>query len=201
METKNIIGFVVLGLIIVGAGYLNKPVVNVQVEPATQSTPSYGGTSPIILSDYLIVGGVKTSYRQAEYTATSSSVCKLQAPTNATSTLLTITAKTDKILIPSVPVLYISTSSATSVGYGSSTPSFIAAATVATTTPLFWVAPGIATTTGNVWGTTPNNLGDGRTDFVLAPSEWITFRLATTTPGTFAAGYLEGSCSAEFREF
>lgn len=171
------------------------------------STPSGEGqrfgslTGPIIYSDYLVVGGVKTSYRWAEFTATSSSICKLQAPTNATSTVTSIAVKVNTILIPSVPVLDVSTSSATSGGYGSSTPAFIASATPATTTPLYWVAPGNASTTVKLWGITPNSLGNGSVDFVVAPSEWITVKLATTTPGTFAAGYLTGVCSAVFREF
>ena len=161
---------------------------------------SFAGIGPVSNYDYSINGGVKNSYRYAEFTATSSVICKLQAPSNATSTPTSITVKTDSILIPGSQVFYVSTSSVASNGFASSTPAFIGNYAIATTSPAFWLYPGIiASTTAGVWGASDKI--NGTPTLVMYPNEWITVRVATSSAGTFAAGYLTGSCSAEFREY
>lgn len=65
---------------------------------------------------------------------------------------------------------------------------------------MFWtdrtVASSSLTVSNSIW--TTDMAKDGSDPFVLTPSQYLNFKIASGTPGTFAGGYLTGVCFATF---
>ncbi len=199
--------------------FLQKPSITTYVDNngKTQTVGSSGPESPY---NYQVVGGVKTYWVSQAINASSSIACAFGNPTNqftanglstttgATSTLTYASMRVDSNGLGS-QTIDISTSTATVLGsganvsyafLGSTTPSFIYAATVGTgRSDIIWSNP-IATTSTKIIGMNYNNYDlTGRSVTMVGPNEGVTFRIATGTPGVFAASsYPTGMCEAEF---
>lgn len=168
--------------------------------PAGQngSDGRYGALAgPDIPFTYLKWGGVQEVNASAALTATTTFLCQIQAPP-ATSTLRLATVRVDSNATGAF-TFDVSTSSALSGGYGSSTPAYIKAASVPATAdgaPFIWT-PDATTTPGTnsgLWGTV--SATGQRLDYIR-PNEYVTFRIATGTSGTISS-FATGQCQASF---
>lgn len=137
-------------------------------------------------------------------TATSSYVCAFKNPYNGTSTIVSLSAEATSNGIAVANNLYISTSSA---AIGTSSPALLSAFAMGTGQFSVELQKNSATTTlaGAIGGTTgdttllPGRTPQGASNYFLKPGEWVTFKIATTTGGTFSS-YLKGSCSAVIKK-
>ena len=197
--TAGVALVVALGAIwLVGAGKMGPP----GPQGPQGSEGKFGALAgPDIPSPYLQWGGVYEYRTGAAIAATSSMLCDLTSPP-ATSTprILGITFDSNDIGAFSMDI-----STTTSLGYGSSTPAFIASAPVAAAVirPVVWTFGTATTTSKGVWGSyNLSILSDagtqtGESSFSLPPNTHITFRVATATPRTLTA-YSTGHCSGAF---
>lgn len=163
------------------------PIVNVSVpDQRVGAVPTLDGVD----SPNVRVGGLGYYYYSQSIAATSSTICSVRvAATSTIAGAFTVNVRSNSMGY--TPLLDIATSTTQT---GTSTPAFVKAYTVPLLgSYLTWFAN--STTTGaNVIGNnvTMNSLSD----VVVFPGQFINVKLATSTPGTFAAGYLTGTCSA-----
>lgn len=133
--------------------------------------------------------------------ATSSVVCAIKNPYGATSTIkaLSLSVRSnglDDTTVSNKIVVSTSTSA-----FGSSTAALVHDHAIQDAFSFSWV-PNTATSTG----TGPSATGNSRllagmtasstSAYVLGPSEWITFKMSTSSAGTFAS-YMAGSCAVQ----
>jgi len=148
---------------------------------------------------FISIGGKRAySYSQAMI-ATSSTICAIQNPFRATSTITVLSAQSTSNGIAVANNLYVSTST---TQYGSSTPALVHAFAMGTGQWFLSFRGNSATTTGGTGGTNsadllPGMYPNGSSRYILGPSEWVTFRIATSTAGTFAS-YNTGTCTGLF---
>lgn len=164
--------------------------------PTDQPEPQPGATADIS-SPYLQWGGVSQYSVGVSPTATSSVFCSILLPTTAgTSTILGVSFRTISNGLGS-QVFYISTSTTV---VGSSSPALISAASIPAAGGVIAWQPGIQSTSSpDVLGNLESIVGNkGMTPFIILPGQRVNFRVATNTPGTFAA-YLGGKCTARFQ--
>lgn len=154
--------------------------------------------------------GICYGYVQVNMVPTTTA-CILRNPINATSTILSWTAKVTANNLgdatgPAAGTTHtfdVSTTTVRSRGYGSTTPIIFRGGTAtglltgAEPRNYYWV-PGIATTTKDVEGA--QNVYPLGQELYLAANEYLTMRIATGTSGTFASTALVGTCSAVFQE-
>lgn len=148
---------------------------------------------------YVNIGGSRYYYYKQTMTATSSVICSIRNPFNATSTPLNysavITANPAAGLGIAANILDLSTST---TQYGTSSPALIKAYNLAAgaqaTIP--WTQNG-TTTNANIIGF--NGLNLGVSDVFLRPGEYLNFKNSTSTAGVDAGGYYTGVCSALFK--
>lgn len=151
-------------------------------------------TGPDIPSPYIRWGGVEEWNATVPLSATSSVIAAIQNPAAATSTVAGLYCNVSVNGIATDVTFDISTSS---TAFGSSTPAFVYAGTITASKQksIAWLT-GIGTTTNtNILGE-DKFLKTGESPYILGPSEYMTFKLATGTPGTFAS-YMTGSCSMQ----
>lgn len=144
---------------------------------------------------YTSIGGYKEYRGTQSLTATSSFICSLRNPYNATSSIVALSAESTANGIGVTNALYISTSTS---AYGTSTPALVAAFPMGTGQWSVEMAKNTASTTAGaevLSGMTTN----GTSNYILGPSEWITWKIATTTGGTFTS-YNVGTCSAAIKK-
>lgn len=189
---KAVIGAVVALLVAVGFVVVDKN--------DSQPVANNGGNvtlgalaGPDIPSPYLSWGALQDWRSFFDPVASSSAVCSYQATATSTLDGLGLAVDTNGL---GAQRIYISTST---TRFGSSTPAIAildVPATVSTSFPFIraW-QPGIATSTAE------DILGDtmpprGISPYVIGKDQYVTWRVATATPGTFAA-YLAGKCSVK----
>lgn len=165
------------------------------------AVPTLDGVS----SPYSSISGFREYRETRSLTATSSHICAFQNPFGATSTIASLSAKSTNAGIAEANNLYISTSSA---AFGSSTAALVSAFAMGTGQWNVEFQQNSATTTGSTINgamttadTTllPGLRADGSSAYILGPTEWVTFRIATSTAGTFSS-YDAGTCSASFKQ-
>lgn len=181
------------GLIVLLGGLL---VTHQSSPPQSAPAQTYGSLAgPDIPFPYLQWGGVYAYNAGPSITATSSVLCSIQN-TVGTSTLDMAGIRFDSNGMGS-QTFDISTSSSQ---LGSSTIGFVIGATIGATptspTVFAWTPGDISTssTALRILGSAANNNTNGTTLFMWNTGDWLTFRIATATPGTFAA-YATGQCS------
>jgi hypothetical protein len=169
------------------------PVVNVTPKITVQSperqtlgaVPSFNSLN----SGYVNINGNEEFYYNQPMSATSSVPCSIQNPFNATSTVIVYGVKTSTNSF-GASVVDISTST---TGFASSTPAFVKGfSTGAGQYTIAWTANGTTTNTNTIGmraGATT-----GISDIILGPTEYINFRISTSSPGTFGT-YNIGSCT------
>lgn len=182
-----------LGLVVLLGGLvLGKPA------PApTVATPSFGALSgPDIPSPYLRWGDVLQWAAGPATNATSSVLCAIQN-TYGTSTILSAGIRVDTTGL-GAQTFDISTSSSASNGFASSTPALIYAGTLPVANATYrWMAGVLATTSSQITTLMPISTSNN-SPYIIAPNEYLVFKIATGTPGTFAS-YVTGQCTARFQ--
>lgn len=146
--------------------------------------------------------GVTTCFVRQAFTATSSAICTLTPPNNATSTVESLTIRPTGTNYLGAVTLDVSTSSNSVMKFGSSTPALAVKALSfnAAVQGYVWEPAATSTLTYDAAFTnklSPVNAYGGSTN-VIFPGQNVTVRIATSTPGTFPT-YQSGFCNAEFR--
>ena len=194
MNKQNLFLGGALVLIGVVAGSLSLGKTPVQVLNQIPALSNLGAVSTLDAVDnpYVSIGGVKTTFLVRQMQATSSVPCSFKNPYAATSTLLGFTADITTNGIATAQIVDVATSS---TALASSTPAFIYASAVGASAKrsLAWNGGGPAMT-----ATLVGPLADGNDGAIVGPSEFVNFRIATATPGTFSS-YFTGTCRAVFR--
>lgn len=174
------------------------PIVNVAAPKVTVNVPTPSpvatklGAVPTldgVDNPFVNIGGLRQYYYSQAMSATSSAACSIQNPFQATSTILSYTALVTANNLGS-QIFDISTSS---TAIASSSPAFIRAFPTGTGQfSTIWSPMG--TTTSTLIGGEPFRT-NGSSLVILGPTEYLTLRYATSTPGTFGA-YNVGACKA-----
>lgn len=159
---------------------------------------------PDISSEFWSAGALKRYSQEIPInTGTSSVLCAFENNFSGTSTIAHVGVDITRG-VTGANTIYISTTTAL-FPYGSSTPNLIADFRIPSgkTARIAW-NPNTATTTnaaGNPASAPPDVLAgisiSGASNYLIGPGEWLTVRVATGTPGTFATGFA-GTCGAEF---
>lgn len=140
---------------------------------------------------FVSIGGVRQYNYFQPIVATSSVFCSIKNPLNATATPLRLGATALTNALVTAQTFDISTSSS---AFGSSSPAFVRAYNTGTGSfTAFWTANGTTTNPLTI-GNAPVG-GNGNSNLILGPTDWITFKIATSSGGTFATAALTGNCS------
>jgi hypothetical protein len=199
MNTKNIVTSIVISVIVVFLGFTifgGKTTERVIVEKdGTRTVVGAVSTLDNVDLPYVSIGGNQQYYYSQRMFATSSVVCSIKNPFNASSTLASYGFSVTSNGIASAQSLGLSTSTS---AYGSSTPSYIRAFPAPASAFAGTWGGVIATSTGAAgvigmsgtatWGST------GQSDNIIGPSEYMNLRLSTTSAGTYPL-YYTGTCS------
>lgn len=165
------------------------------VTNSTQDTPYYS------------FGGIERyTYRQYML-GTSSSLCVQKNPWNATSTLegfdTYLASSSSTGLGIANLITDLSTTTALN-GYGSSSPAFVKAHTIVagsqdqvTWSPMMFASTTIVS--GMLFTDRFTGAASGTSPFIVKPGEYVTYRIASGTPGTFGT-YFIGYCDWNFRK-
>lgn len=194
MSNKQSLGAVLaVLLVLLGLGYAaTRP-----AHSPTSETPAPGALSSVDnLGPYINFGGVTEWNASGQPQATSSAFCSIQNRNFSTSTILAVGLRIDSTGL-GTQTFDIATST---TQFGTSTPALVYGATVpvASGGTYRWSPGGIATTSNQTTVLMPvGGLSNG-SPYVLAPNEYLNFRIASGTPGTFAS-YLTGKCTARFQ--
>lgn len=139
---------------------------------------------------YVSINGVRTYNYNQTMSATSSVVCSLRNPFQATSTLLSYSvAVNTNGLDGKSEFMFLSTSTASA---GTSTPAYVNAFDTGTAGGFTWSwQPSFASSTALQLGLDPVT---GLFDATIGPNDYLTLKIATSTAGTFVS-YLGGTCS------
>ena len=163
----------------------------------TQTRKNLTVTGTTTLYQYYSAGGIDYANVQVSFpAATSTYLCIQPNPWfgTGTSSLVSFMARITRGVL-GANTMSLSTTSA-SGGYGSSSPAFILDRAVASGAQdnIFWNGNSTTTSTRILPGT---DVTTGASLSVIGPSEYVSYRVATGTPGTFATPWA-GSCSFTF---
>lgn len=187
MKNKTLIVALVAILVIAIGGYVY-PQASQQIKETIVGAVS---TLDGVDNPFVSIGGGKYYYYFQPMTATSSTVCSIKNPFNATSTLVNYSIRVNANGL-GAQSLNLSTSS---TAYASSSPYFIKEVAIGTgQRDVVWI--GNATTTNTVLIGTAANNNVGISDNIIGPSNYLNLGVATSTgsAGIFSS-YLTGSCS------
>ncbi len=153
-----------------------------------------GSTSTLNLVDdpYTSIGGLQSYSKSVSLAATSSVFVSIKNPFAATSTVVLMSLQTTSNGM-GAQTFDVSTSS---TNVGSSTPALGYGVSVGATRTSYVWSPA-TTTNGTVIGAATS--GNGVSNIILGPNEYLNFRIASGTPGTFAA-YLKGNVNVLIRK-
>jgi hypothetical protein len=182
MDIKNLIIWI-LGLI-VGIGIALGVMA---VKPASHSLGALAG--PDIPYDHVCIGGVCTYSYKAAINASSSMPCSFPFPNAGTSSVTYAAIQVTGNGL-GTQTLDISTSSNP---YGTSSLPFVKARSIAGFASIAW-EPG-ATSSAQLSGV---NSATGELNTLGTSTDFLNFKVATATPGTFT-NYYTGTCIASFR--
>ena len=157
-----------------------------------QDGNSYGAVPTLdgVDNPFVSIGGVKEYYYSQGMLATSSVVCSIKNPFNATSTLLTYGAIVTSNGIAVTQRIDLSTSTSQ---YASSSPAFVKRFDTGTGQwSLQWTVG--TTTNSELIGMKHGNLTLGSSDVILSPSDYLNLRISTSSPGSVASPWI-GRCT------
>lgn len=172
-----------------GKDGVTKVVTQVVEKPASQTL---GAVSTLdgIFYPYVKIADSREYYWNTAFSATSSVVCSIQNPYKATSTIPRVSV-IGTVNSFGAHLLDISTSS---TAFGSSSPAFVKAFNTGTGQfNINWFANSTTTNTILI-GAKAGSL-NSVSDVILGPTEYLTVRIATSSPGTFGT-YNSGRCGA-----
>ncbi len=181
---------VIIAIAIGGYSYPNAP--TQVIKEVFGATSSLDGVN----SGYMRINGQREFRASVGMMATSSTVCAVQNPYNATTSIVAASAEVTSRggITASGHNFYISTSSS---AHASSTPALVSAYSMGTGQFSIEMAKNSATTSPVGAGNNTVLQGmslTGSSNYILGPSEWVTWKIGTTTAGTFSS-YMTGECS------
>ena len=191
-----IVALVAILVIAIGSYYFPQSTQQIIREKVIGAVATLDGVE----SGFMTINGNKQFRFAQPIQATSSVVCSLKNPYQATSSIDTIgITAANRGDLSAANNLFISTSS---TAYGSSTMAFAELFAMGTGQFSYSFSKNVATSTfasSNVMGAPlnvlPGRADNGASNYILGPNEWITWRIATSTAGTFGT-YMGGTCSA-----
>ena len=195
--TKKTLGIALIAIVIIAIAGLFFPKGDAVVQKIIVAVSSLDG----IDNPYVSINGNKSFYFSSSLQATSSFVCALQNPYRATTSIVALSAEATNRTggIAQANALYISTST---TAFGTSSPALVQAFAMGTGQWTLEFQKNTATTStaaSSGWGVhadlLPGMTTTGASNYILGPSEWITWKYATTTGGTYVT-YDTGTCSA-----
>ena len=140
-----------------------------------------------VTGNFWNVGGVEFYHADKGVNATTSAMCIFSNPFNATSSIVAFSAKIKGFT--AAVTLDVSTSSKS--GYTTSTPKLIHAFSIPTTGAEFqWQKGVMSTSSVNTYFPVPDS---GISPYFLLPGEFITLKIASSTPGNETIP--RGNCS------
>lgn len=147
---------------------------------------------------FVTIGGYPTFERKIPMSATSSVVCTIKNPFNATSTLVRFGASITTGIL-GTNAFSLSTTTGLN-GFGSSTPSLMRDHSVGSNTvdAVAWYPSSSTSTPVNVLSLLSGATGESFD--LIAPNEWVVYRIATTTSAGALATYYTGSCDYLFQK-
>lgn len=190
MNNSYKIGLIVVAIIAIGSYFF--PTGKTVVERVTEKL---GAVSTLdgVDSGETSIGGVEYNYVSVPLTATSSTICSIPVPENATSTLISWKAT---ILTGITGASNMSLSTSTN-GYATSSPFLILDRTVASGVgDQFSYTPAASSTNTRILPSSNNTTG--ASNVFLLPGERLNLRLATTTAAGALGAYYTGTCEAVF---
>jgi hypothetical protein len=195
MNNNKILGIALVAIAIIAIFGLFFPRVSQQVvQKIVGSVPTLDG----IDSPFITINGQREWRGTVSFTATSSVICSLKNPLAATSSIEYLSAEaTARGGLSQANNLTISTSTSQ---YATSTPYLLYDWAIGTGQwSVVFVKNSATTTAYNALynSTLPGLRSTGSSNYFLAPSEYINFVIATSSPGgggTFAS-YMTGKCT------
>lgn len=187
MNLKNVSVGVLMALVLVLG--MTFPRGNSVVRQIVGATPTLDGVD----APDVRIGGAGYVFKTVVMSATSSIPCSYQVTSTSSIQDLGINIKTNGM---GTQVVDFSTSS---TAFGSSTPAFIKAFTVtaATSYEIPWRGI-VSTTTQSLVGYSGGD-ATGQSNNIVYPGQYLNFRIATVTPGSFTT-YLVGNCSFSLKK-
>lgn len=144
-------------------------------------------------SPYVKIGGNERYYYSQTMVGTSSAVCQIKNPFNATSTLIGYSFQVTSNGL-GAQTIDVSTST---TAYGTSSPAYVKAYSAGS--GQFSVVWGRGATTTSVALIGNTGASQGFTHNVIGPNEYVNTKVATATPGTFSS-YYTGTCRGVFEK-
>lgn len=191
MKKNLLIGLVLI--VVLGLG-MTFPTGHIKVERVVENvgaTPTLDGVD----SPFVRIGGYGEYYYSQAIAATSSVPCSIKI--TATSTLVNYSVIASTNTFNTTFDISTSTSPFLAVGsYGSSSPAFVRAYATPNAVGFAMVWTGNGTTTSAKLVGTAVSANVGNTDNIIFPGQYLNMTIASTSPGTFAAGYMTGRCNA-----
>ena len=161
---------------------------------ATSTFPANAGNF-----SYRTSAGIDFADIQIPYEATSSIACRIVNPYGAATTSMLLFIGQNTVGVTGANLFTLSTTS-NAQGFGSSTRALINERSVGSLAQdtAVWTPRNTSTTSADaVDRLLQADTNDGVNPFILGPNEALSWRIATGSPGTFAA-YYTGTCSASF---
>lgn len=190
MKKTSIVALVVIAAIALG-GYFFPGVTTVVQE-------KLGATSSLdrVDSPFVSINGYRNYYYSQGINATSSVPCSVKVTATSTLVSYSVFAKTNTFNAATFDVSTSTSPFASGGTYGSSSPAYVRAFTTpnALGFSLVWAGNGTTTSTKLIGTTVSNNVNVS--DNIIFPGQYLNLTIATTSAGTFAAGYMAGTCSA-----
>jgi len=199
MNKILVIGLVAVGIIAVSGVFF--PQVTERIIERVETKLGAVSTLDGVDMPYVTIGGNKTYFYNQGMNASSSVVCSVKNPFQATSTLVNYSAGVTNNPLTGLK-LYFDLATSTNqyqAGFTTGTAFLYHAMIADGTDGAFSWSPRFGTSTVNelFWNTSMSggNMVSSTSPFIVGPNDYVTLRISTSTPGTFAS-YLTGSCSA-----
>lgn len=211
MQNKNlgILGSILAIALLIGGVMLLSRAGQSQPQQPSPSEVQKEGAIPgnNIDGSYFTVGGINYYYGRQTMAATSSSVCVFPNPFgSATSSIVRFQSQISSSSATGIGIAALKFDLSTTTaagGYGSSTPALIYGHSLAAGAKdsVQWQPTSSSTpSSSQILTINSGATADGSSPFVLGPSEKITYRIASGTPGTFST-YLVGTCNVLIQQF
>ena len=180
-----------------------------EVADAVKNSARSLGSIPgdIVDGIFFSIGNNKRAYKEFPISATSSAICAFQNPFNSTSSIVSAGINITRG-VTGDNNFDISTTT-NDFKFGSSTPALVYGHLLQSLKQQSVPWRPNATSTSNAVtgasltnpfrGVLPGLTSTGVSNYILGPNEWVTWRIATSSAGTFATPYA-GTCTIELEK-
>lgn len=195
--SKNTKFLTVAILVIAIAGSYYFPKVQQTVNQVLGAVPTLDGVD----NPFITIANMREYRQTIPMMATSSDICSMQNPFGATSTVSSISAISTNVGIAEANNLYIATTSSASRYATSSVYTWNNPFAMGTGQWRYDFVGNAATSTDMAVGANvlEGQNSDGSSNYVVGPTDYVNFMIASSTPGSFAT-YDAGFCSYVWRK-